>query len=66
MGRLTKRAADALEPPEKGQAFLWDGELRGFGIRVIASSLKTLHRAIPLGRGAQPAHDAGPLRSAHR
>ncbi|MBB4266680.1 tyrosine-type recombinase/integrase [Roseospira visakhapatnamensis] len=41
MGRLTKRAVDALEPPEKGQAFLWDGELRGFGVRVIASGLKT-------------------------
>lgn len=41
MSKLTKRAVDALEPPKKGQAFLWDGELRGFGVRAIPSGLKT-------------------------
>ena len=41
MSKLTKRAVDALEPPGKGQAFLWDGELRGFGVRIIPSGLKT-------------------------
>ncbi|GAA5266530.1 hypothetical protein ACOSOMT5_P2958 [Acidiphilium sp. MT5] len=41
MSKLTKRAVDALVPPEKGQAFLWDGELRGFGVRTIPSGLKT-------------------------
>ena len=41
MSKLTKRAVDALAPPEKGQAFLWDGELRGFGVRTIPSGLKT-------------------------
>jgi site-specific recombinase XerD len=41
MSKLTKRAVDALVPPAKGQSFLWDGELRGFGVRIIPSGLKT-------------------------
>ncbi|MPZ38783.1 MAG: DUF4102 domain-containing protein [Rhizobiales bacterium] len=41
MSRLTKRAVEALAVPAKGQEFLWDGELRGFGVRVIPSGLKT-------------------------
>jgi integrase len=41
MSRLTKRAVEALEKPESGQSFLWDGELRGFGVRVVPSGLKT-------------------------
>jgi len=41
MSKLTKRAVDALEAPRKGQTFLWDGELRGFGVRIIPSGLKT-------------------------
>lgn len=40
MGKLTKRAVDAMALPSKGQAFLWDEELRGFGVRAIASGLK--------------------------
>jgi hypothetical protein len=32
---------DTHTPPNKGQAFLWDGEIRGFGVRVVLSSLKT-------------------------
>jgi integrase len=41
MGKLTIQAVKALGPPEKGQAFIWDRELRGFGVRVIPSGLKT-------------------------
>jgi integrase len=41
MNKLTKRAVDALQKPSKGQTFLWDGELRGFGVRIIPSGLKT-------------------------
>ena len=41
MGRLTKRTVDALTPPGEGQTFLWDRELRGFGVRIIPSGLKT-------------------------
>ncbi|MGA8708777.1 MAG: Arm DNA-binding domain-containing protein [Steroidobacteraceae bacterium] len=41
MSKLTKQAVKDLEKPEKGQAFLWDGELRGFGVRTIPSGLTT-------------------------
>jgi integrase len=41
MSKLTKRAVDALTPPKKGQTFLWDSGLRGFGVRAIPSGLKT-------------------------
>ena len=41
MAKLTKRAVDALASPDVGQDFLWDGELRGFGVRVVPSGLKT-------------------------
>jgi integrase len=41
MTKLTKRAIDALTPPEKGETFAWDQELRGFGVRVKATGGKT-------------------------
>lgn len=41
MAKLTKKAVEALEAPATGQAFLWDGELRGFGVRVTKAGVKT-------------------------
>ncbi len=41
MPKMTKRAVEALVRPRKSQEFLWDSELRGFGVRVVPSSLKT-------------------------
>ncbi len=32
--KLTKTVVDALALPAKGQAFVWDGELKGFGVRL--------------------------------
>ncbi len=32
MNKLTIQAVKALEVPKAGQTFLWDGELRGFGV----------------------------------
>lgn len=40
MGKLTKRAVDSMAIPDTGQSFLWDDELRGFGVRAIPSGLK--------------------------
>jgi len=34
-------AVKSLQKPASGQKFLWDSELRGFGVRVIPSGLKT-------------------------
>lgn len=41
MTRLTKRAIAALKPNRRGDKFLWDGELRGFAIRVKPSGTRT-------------------------
>jgi site-specific recombinase XerD len=41
MPRLTKRAVDALQKRAGGDAFLWDSELRGFGVRMKPSGTKT-------------------------
>jgi integrase len=39
MARLTKRAIEAIRPGEHDQ-FLWDDELRGFGVRVYPSGAR--------------------------
>ena len=41
MARLTKRVVDALKGKAGGDAFLWDTELRGFGVRMKPSGTKT-------------------------
>ena len=41
MTRLTKRMIDALKPSERRDTFLWDSELRGFGVRMKPSGTKT-------------------------
>lgn len=40
MAKLTKKVCDALAPSDK-EIFAWDGELRGFGLRVKPSGAKT-------------------------
>ncbi len=35
--KLTKRTVDATKPPETGETFVWDAEVRGFGLRVYPS-----------------------------
>lgn len=41
MGKLTKRAVEALNAPDGRETFAWDNELRGFGVRVKATGGKT-------------------------
>jgi len=45
MTKLTKQAVDALKPSKVGvkgsYSIEWDQELRGFGVKVVASGLKT-------------------------
>jgi integrase len=41
MAKLTKRLVDAIEPDSNRDVFAWDGELRGFGIRVKPSGTRT-------------------------
>lgn len=39
--RLTKKVVDAAEPLGSSDTFLWDTELRGFGLRVTAKGIKS-------------------------
>ncbi|WP_200944778.1 MULTISPECIES: tyrosine-type recombinase/integrase [unclassified Aureimonas] len=58
--KLTKRAIDAFQPPAEKQVVYWDSEIRGFGVRMLPSGLKTfvvqyrnvegIKRRINLGR----------------
>lgn len=41
MAKISKAAIDSLKAPENGQAFLWDSDLRGFGVRVTAGGVKS-------------------------
>lgn len=41
MPKLTKTIVDNLEAPAKGDVWVWDSELEGFGVRVQASGRKT-------------------------
>jgi integrase len=38
--QITNKMAEVVEPSDKRQ-FLWDGEIRGFGLRTMPSGLKT-------------------------
>jgi len=38
--KLTKTLVDSLQPPAKGQTFLWDSELPGFAVRVTPTGTK--------------------------
>jgi integrase len=41
MPKLTKTIVDNAPTPEKGDSWLWDSELEGFGVRTQASGRKT-------------------------
>jgi integrase len=48
--RITKRAVDAAKPADQ-EYFLWDGELLGFGLRVLPSGVKSYVAKYRLGPG---------------
>jgi integrase len=53
-GKITKRSVDTLSTPEKGDVTLWDSDLKGFGVRIRPSGVKTyiLHYRMAGGRSA--------------
>src|SRR5262249_16243328 len=48
--RLTKRTVDAAQPKDR-EYFVWDGELLGFGLRVLPSGVKSYVAKYRLGPG---------------
>jgi integrase len=57
IGRITKRAVDALEPSPERHTLLWDEDLPGFGVIVTKSGHKAYliqYRIPGLGRRAPP------------
>ena len=56
-GRLTDAIVKRLEPPEKGNQFIWDTEQRGFGCRVTVGGTKAFifdYRVRGTGRQRRP------------
>src|ERR1700722_805228 len=41
MAKITKRVVDAVQPMKAQDVFTWDSELRGFGVRMKPSGVKT-------------------------
>lgn len=60
LAKLSKRAVEAMIPPKVGQDFLWDTDIRGLGVRIGITGVKTFviqytnedrkHRRLKLGR----------------
>jgi integrase len=50
--KLAKRTVDALAPPVKGTAIVWDSDLTGFGLRLSARGRRTylIHGRTKAGR----------------
>jgi integrase len=59
MQKLTKRAVDALGPQPGRDVFQWCGELRGFGVRVKASGVRTFLIQYRTSRGATRRYSIG-------
>ena len=60
MARLTKRAVDSLSPLPDRDVFAWDGEIRGFGVRVKPSGTKTYFIQYRNAEGGGEADCSGP------
>lgn len=43
--KLTKKVVDGLELPETGQRFIWDTELKGFGLRLTPTGMTYVAQA---------------------
>jgi integrase len=59
MSRLTKRTVDALRPRPGRDVFHWCGELRGFGVRIKSSGVKTFFIQYRTGRSRTRRYSLG-------
>ena len=51
--KLTKSLVDEIQPPAKGQSFVWDSELPGFAVRVTPSGVKAWIVQMTIRRGKE-------------
>ncbi len=49
--KLTKTKVDGLDPAEVGPQYLWDFELKGFGVRCTPAGVKSYVLQYRVGRG---------------
>jgi integrase len=59
MPRLTKRTVDALRPKPDRDVFHWCGELRGFGVRIKSSGVRTFLIQYRTSRGRTRRYSIG-------
>ncbi|NNM56302.1 site-specific integrase [Acidocella sp.] len=53
--KITIRSVDAMQPPAKGEAMLWDSEIKGFGLRCRCGGEKTYILGYRAGAGGRKA-----------
>ena len=70
--KITKKTIDAQAPSEKA-SYIWDGELSGFGLKILPTGRKTYLVQYRLGgrrgrtrRMTIGVHGKNPLRSSER
>jgi hypothetical protein len=63
MPKITKRTVDAAPLPDKGEGdrFLWDTELKGFGLRIKHSGVKSYVLRYPENGRRGPSGDDMPV-----
>ncbi len=47
MPKITKRIVDAITSHEARRFYVWDDQIKGFGILVLPSGVKILHLPVP-------------------
>ena len=65
MPKLTKTTV-AAEQPGEDQRFVWDTEIRGFGVKIFPSGAKTFVFQIERRKAEPPPHHREILRRAYR
>ena len=54
IGKITKRAVDAVEKPASGRMFLWDDALKGFGLMVTHKGARSYILQYRIGGRGSP------------
>lgn len=63
MPKITKRVVDALKPDPQKELFVWDDQLKGFGVRVLSSGAATYLIQYRNAEGRTRRHKLGSART---